>query len=310
MKALQEEDVNRRNTKGHLPCANVAYLDEIFQARSSILVGCNRIMQERRYMDGCSMIDVPLRCMFGSSNMFPEDRQLAAFWDRFTYRKVVSPLESDDDITKMLMMPDPSSDGPLISLISLDELDQAHVDAMTMPVSNTAVLTLIDLFKKFEAAVLEKTKFAVKTSDRKRKKALKAMKVQSYLDGADSVSPFSVGALVNVLWERPEHVAILKEVLNDYAVPNFDDVKLGLAALTDDYNAVASQGDKTAKKRLLTAVFSKVQSFRDDVLVDAEKKASAMGSEYTAAVRVYRDEFNTLTSNVLKDMGLDVLVNG
>jgi len=302
LRALQEEDVNRRNTVGHLPNAHIGYLDEIFQARSSILVGCNRIMQERKYMNGCETVDVPLRTMFGASNFFPEDKQLAAFWDRFTYRHIVQPLATDEDITAMLMMPDPTPGEPLLTLA---ELDQAHADAMSLPVPQGVVIALLDVMNKFAAKVLETTKFAVKTSDRKRKKALKAMKVAAYLSGANEVTTSSMLALRYVLWERQEHVAILDEILAEYAVPCFDDIEAGLIALSGECESVRTVTNKETRGRMLRAVFGNATSFREDLLGPVVERAGLIGGEAQRKVKGYEDTFNALMNDILREMGLE-----
>ena len=92
IKALKEGEY-KRITRGKLPEADIAFLDEIFNANSAMLNGLLSIMQERVIYDGYTEIHVPLWSLIAASNRVPEEIELEALYDRFLYRHYIKPLE-------------------------------------------------------------------------------------------------------------------------------------------------------------------------------------------------------------------------
>lgn len=72
-----------RKTKGLLPEAKVAFLDEIFKANSAILNMLLTIINERKYYQEGLPIKVPLTMLFAASNEIPDFTEFDALKDRF-----------------------------------------------------------------------------------------------------------------------------------------------------------------------------------------------------------------------------------
>ncbi|HTJ85319.1 MAG TPA: AAA family ATPase, partial [Polyangiaceae bacterium] len=79
-------------TRGMLPEAEIAFLDEVFLGSTAILNSLLGILNERRFRRGHSAVDCPLRVCVGASNALPDDDQLAAFADRFLVRVFVDSM--------------------------------------------------------------------------------------------------------------------------------------------------------------------------------------------------------------------------
>src|SRR4026208_2348160 len=79
-------------TRGRLPEAEIAFLDEIFQGSTAILNTLLGILNERVFRRGHTNVRCPLRVCVGASNSLPEDAALAAFADRFLVRCFVDPI--------------------------------------------------------------------------------------------------------------------------------------------------------------------------------------------------------------------------
>lgn len=93
MRAL-EDDKYVRQTRGYLPEAEVAFIDEIFKANSAILNTLLTLINERLFDNGSSRVKVPLLTVVGASNELPESEELDALYDRFLVRRLVRQVSS------------------------------------------------------------------------------------------------------------------------------------------------------------------------------------------------------------------------
>jgi MoxR-like ATPase len=81
--------------------ADLALLDEIFNASSAILNTMLTILNERVIYDGGSIIPVRTWAVFGASNRVPEEEELQALYDRFPLRVFTKYAQPDE--TEQLM---------------------------------------------------------------------------------------------------------------------------------------------------------------------------------------------------------------
>ncbi len=79
-------------TRGMLPEAEFAFLDEVFQGSTAILNTLLGILNERSFRRGHTTMSCPLRVCVGASNALPEEDALAAFADRFLLRAFLEPV--------------------------------------------------------------------------------------------------------------------------------------------------------------------------------------------------------------------------
>ncbi|MEM4751417.1 MAG: AAA family ATPase, partial [Desulfurococcaceae archaeon] len=84
-----------RITRGKLPDAEIAFLDEIFNAGSAILNALLTLINERIIYDGYVEIPVPLWTLISASNTVPEEQEYQALYDRFLLRHFVKPVSED-----------------------------------------------------------------------------------------------------------------------------------------------------------------------------------------------------------------------
>ena len=93
MRAL-EDDKYVRQTRGYLPEAEVAFIDEIFKANSAILNTLLTLVNERLFDNGSTRVRVPLLTTVAASNELPESEELDALYDRFLVRRQVSQVSA------------------------------------------------------------------------------------------------------------------------------------------------------------------------------------------------------------------------
>ncbi|MGE0327632.1 MAG: AAA family ATPase, partial [Polyangiaceae bacterium] len=133
-----KQGVVEAETRGMLPEADIAFLDEVFLGSTAILNTLLAILNERRFRRGHTDLECPLRVCVGAANSLPEETQLAAFADRFLVRQFVEPV-SDTSLEALLeagwslgggaLKPAPKS-----ALQALDALSAAALQVDMAPV--------------------------------------------------------------------------------------------------------------------------------------------------------------------------------
>lgn len=82
-----------RRTRGKLPEARVAFLDEIFKSNSAILNTLLTIVNERKYYQDGEPVPVALKMLFAATNDIPEQSELDALADRFVLKVETRPVK-------------------------------------------------------------------------------------------------------------------------------------------------------------------------------------------------------------------------
>ncbi len=166
-----------RITRNKLPEAEIAFIDEIFNANSAILNMFLTIMNERILYDGYSEIKVPLWSMIAASNNVPDESELQALYDRFLYRHFVMPVSEDKwrklldaiwDIERGLYQ----NPEPILSIDDIRRLNQLVFRVNLEPIKEK----LLRLYAIFEDQ-------GIHITDRRKGKALKAIAGSALLDG-------------------------------------------------------------------------------------------------------------------------------
>lgn len=209
LKAL-EQDEFRRNIEGCLPTAHIALLDEIFKANSSILNSLLTILNERKFHNGKSILDIPLLSVFGASNELPEeDENLEALYDRFLFRYSVDYIQDERNFFEYLTG---SSDGFTPSkTLSIRNINAIREKAQKLPVDQDVLDSVLALRKE-----LQSTEISI--SDRRWKKILQVLKVAAVANGDASVNRTMLPLLQHMLWTVPDQREQIRKLILDVAV--------------------------------------------------------------------------------------------
>ncbi len=190
-----------RVTKGKLPEAEFAYLDEIWKGSSAIHTTLLKLLNERRFDRGDQEVSVPLRLCVASSNEWPQaqegSQELHAAFDRFLFRKTVKLVATETGMERLLWA-DTVELTPNMQGIQLSsqELDFAIREAEQLPVP----ASVREVFHEF---IREAEKAGVRPGDRRRRQAVSAVKAFAFLNGADEVEPDHLEILEHVWWDDP-----------------------------------------------------------------------------------------------------------
>jgi MoxR-like ATPase len=137
-------DVYERNTAGKLPEAKVAFLDEVFKSSTSILNGLLTILNERFYFNN-GKVHVPLSTVFFASNELPKEPELAAIWDRVTFRHEVHALREQGNFVRMLKNRINGNGDSIVPLMTWDDVVAAQEGARKVDISEEALDALNEL---------------------------------------------------------------------------------------------------------------------------------------------------------------------
>lgn len=200
-----ENDEYRRVISGKLPEADIAFLDEVFKASSSILNTLLTVMNERIFYNGTEKIGIPLITLFGASNELPsEEDELEALYDRFLLRYVVDYIKEDFRFLKMLNTGNEPTEE---DVITREELDTCRAEAAAVKLPSSILKTISRIRR-------ELGKKGITPSDRRYKQSVSLLKARAYLEERSEVSEDDLRFLENILWREPGEKAEIQSVIH------------------------------------------------------------------------------------------------
>lgn len=220
-----KDDMYTRQTKGYLPEAECAFLDEIWKGGTGFLNTLLPILNERRFANGYdpttgkeNLIKCPLHSAFSASNELPEDQELEALYDRFLFRVYSTPISDDESFLKICQN---ESDVDILhekmELISERITFKMLVDEYEQFVkSNPKILPSEEQTKtiwKFCVKLFAETQIYV--SPRRAKQINKAISAISYIHGRKSLNPDFFLDVVNCMWHDQNDIPKIIKTLID-----------------------------------------------------------------------------------------------
>ena len=208
LSALNEKPSRyERQTEGYLPCAKVAFLDEIWKSGPAILNTLLTIINEKKFHNGKKVEKVPLVSLASASNELPEKNcGLEALWDRFILRVFVNPVSDEDDFFNVV--DDNAKDFSITdeqksSLLEISDVEKWQEEINLIDLSEEAKAVISGIRK--ELALLNndenhKGDEAWYVSDRRWKKIVHILKTSAFLNGRDSVDLMDCSLIEYAIW--------------------------------------------------------------------------------------------------------------
>jgi MoxR-like ATPase len=195
----------------------------------------------------------------GASNELPEEEVLAAVYDRFLLRDVVSYVEADS--TWMSLVATPPIYKPTVS-ITLAEWDAARADVDQVNLSERIVQELLRLRNELKGN-------GIVVSDRRWIALTRVLRAAAWLDDLGDVEPDHLRVLRYGLWQKPDDrarvVAVLETVDRSAiakAIGVVDEALRGYARRPTDRTAYLDALPKLAEE--VTGAAKKVQEMLKD----------------------------------------------
>ena len=272
LKAL-ENDQFKRVTKGKLPEADVAVIDEVFKCNSAVLNTLLPIMNERVYFDDSSTPKpIPLQVLVGLSNELPDggvNGELAALWDRFDLKYIVDYVKDERNFATMLKI----SNGKPSTTISLQELQSAQQQAEQVNISDDTINALVRLWKE-----LKSQGFII--SDRRFRNCLRFLKAHAWLEGRSVVADDDIAILSNMLWTEPEQIKQTKKIVMGFANPlavKANEIFDGASELAAKLKETPDSAERTGMATEANHKFKVAQKMLDGLLKQAKSEGKATG---------------------------------
>lgn len=272
-----------RLTQGYLPTAQVVFLDEIWKAGPAILNTLLTVVNEKTFKNGSDSQKVPMRLLVSASNELPdEDSGLDALYDRMLVRVFVNRIQNKQNFKAMLTVGTPQEAHIPQGLAITDEeyhVWQKQLDSLLL--SNELFEKLYKLKSMLEQAAQERLAGRADemyVSDRRWKKAVRLLKASAFFNGRDTINPLDLLLLQDCLWNSPESLVVVKDVVRRFALYEaFDQQAVQThvelcseelvdiqAELEEEYGLQLTQETTTGliKKQIFQANFSDVKSYR------------------------------------------------
>jgi MoxR-like ATPase len=218
-----------RVTKGFLPSAEIAFLDEIFKSSSAILNSLLTIINEKKFAQNGQMIPVPLQVLIGASNELPAEG-LEALYDRFLFRHWVSPIRAQSNFKRLLL-----SDFDEVCELSMEDIEVLRTFADEVdcePVFDTIWSLKIEL----------STKHGINISDRRWRAAMGAVRASAALRGDGTANLRDLMAIVPCLWRTVEEIDVVRGAIARVANPDY--------AKAIELAAAAAEIDRKLREKL------------------------------------------------------------
>lgn len=266
-----ENDRFLRITKGKLPEAHIAFMDEVFKSNAPTLNTLLTIMNEHIFYNDGLANPVPLISMFGASNEGPEDETLDALYDRFIFRMNVQYVHDAANKKRMHANYIDSRAG-LLGLAGKTTITLEEVQTLQEAAKNVKVTK--DLVNKFIRLIADLERQAIHVSDRRQNECFKVMQGNAVLNARNQVCLDDFKSLVYVLWEKEEHIPIIESTILKMVNPyddKFKELTTTFGQVKRDIDNVTNPQDKTKKSIESKATIEKLVSKVNRLINEASK---------------------------------------
>lgn len=178
-----KQGVWEHNTRGALPTAHFANLEELGRASDVLLPTMMTVLNERIFHNGNRVEQCPLVTAVATTNFMSTEDELAAFNDRWLCYMVVKPLETTQQKSEMLRRSIAPRAKPKAT-VSLKEIMAINAAASTIEPDDETLPLFAEL-----ASAYQKAAQIPYLSDRRLVLSFKLARARAVLEGRERVIP-------------------------------------------------------------------------------------------------------------------------
>ena len=190
-----KQDIFERNTKDMIPECEFAFLDEIFNANSSILNALLKLINERIFQGK----PAKLENMFAATNFTPEEKALVAFFDRILFRYMVADIHETKNFKKMFLSGKKTPPKFSVSTAEINQLRSRIPEVDATPIMKNIVKIRNSLKKEM-----------IEPSSRRFKWAKWAMQSRAILNKRLYLIEDDLDILKHILWTDKKEIPIVE----------------------------------------------------------------------------------------------------
>jgi MoxR-like ATPase len=272
---MKNETYNRVIAK-RLPDSEIAFLDEIWKSSSAILNAVLKIVNERKFTNGTTVIDVPLMSIFAASNELPEGNDLEAIRDRMLLTHFVSHLSDANFELLMLRKAGLEPDPFTFQKTTIGRSDLVGLQAYTRTIRFTR-----PVISAFTAIRRELAAEGIIISERRNGHCLQLMQANTVMEGRSEVNEDDLAVLYDALWLEPSQRATVSKIINQHSNP----INARASELKDEADTIynqtmqaleANKQDRTKRTMAAAEGAGKLQKILDE-LTQLQSQAAKTG---------------------------------
>jgi MoxR-like ATPase len=245
---LKEEDKYERKTEKYMPGANLVFLDEIWKASSSIQNALLTIINEKVYRNGEQEIKVDLRGLITASNELPPSNEnFGALYDRLLIRYQMLGIKDSKSFLQMITGTDPVYKDQVKPELKISnaELDQWHHEIDELEIGDEVLSVIQIVRKKIEEYNAKQTSdhHQLHVFDRRWKKIIRLLRTSAFLNGRKKVDLLDCFLMVHCLWNRPEEIEPVQEIVSETIRKHGYSLSIGLSMLKREVESFKQEVD-------------------------------------------------------------------
>ena len=248
IKKLKDDDKYERLTEKYLPNANIVFLDEIWKAGPSIQNSLLTILNEKIYRNGEQEVNCDIRGLISASNELPEKNQgLDALWDRFLVRMIVEGVSEKENFNKMISEKLHSYKDNIPTNLKIKNEEYLswsnEIDDVIIPEE------VFDVIHFVRAKVQEfntNNDTPIYISDRRWRKVIRLLRSSAFLNGRHKVDLMDCFLISYCVWNEPEQLANIKEIISSVLKEHGYALSLNLKAISTQISEFESEEVKNA----------------------------------------------------------------
>lgn len=300
IRGMKEHGHYRRRTDGFLPTSDFGFIDEFFNSNGPTRHAIMKLLNERMHQEDGHSIPAPLWSAFMGTNKLDADADQAAVWDRIHQRHVIRYVQDRDNIRDMvadsILRRTSDYTEPEKATVKLNELKEAHDEAMRLEVSDNAWDTFLDIKEELLHS-------GVEVGSRRIAEGMAAVLANAWVNGHEQVTVGDLDVLQHLWWINQSDIESTQKIILGVTNPG---EKAALEFLDElekyraDIRAAQEKDLDDTKKRLVgMEVFKNCKRILQET-EDLEEKAKAAGAGTTRII-----ELRTRTQSFLEEVQSD-----
>jgi len=290
-KYMNEQNFSR-NTEDKLPEATFAFLDEPGKASSSILNTLLTLINEKKFHNGRTPQDVPLRSLVSASNEFFEGEEMEALFDRYVVKLEV--VSINERVNRIELLSGNTASTRKAS-ITLKELDTLVASCKEVEVPDDIIKTILKIQDKLrEEGIWLSDRVLYRTCanrDRNGDMRPNILKAHALLNGRTEVNEDDLMVLEHCFWhtieERDKISVIIKKMSNPDAM-KVDTIIENSKSLHHD--AMASSSSMETVFQAVEKLKQGEQELEDIIDHPRKKRIHGRAKKALKVVQGYREE--------------------